>query len=88
MQQKLEEFISTADRSAELSRPPRENYSMHSELRRQEYAIKQILKALQPGLENFDLDSYFPESVAKSAAERGLGVLPAGRAGRRDHDQR
>jgi hypothetical protein len=75
MRQRLEEFIATADRSAELSRPPREDYSLHSELRKQEYAVKQILKSLQPGLEEFDLDGWFPESGAKAAAERGLGVL-------------
>lgn len=45
MRRKLNEFIDTAHRSAELSRLPQEDYSLQSELRKQEYAVKQILRA-------------------------------------------
>lgn len=75
MRRKLEEFIRTAERSVESSKPPREDYSLQTELRRQEYAVKEILKALRPGLEDFDLDTMFPEFGARDAAVRGLGVL-------------
>jgi hypothetical protein len=75
VRRKLDAFIDTANRSQAISRPPREDYSLHSELRKQEWAVKQILKALQPGLESFDLNSMFPEITARDAAERGLGVL-------------
>ena len=73
MRQRLEEFISTAERSLALS--DRENYSGQAELRKQEYAVKEILKALLPGLEAFDLNDMYPEFGARDAAERGLGVL-------------
>jgi hypothetical protein len=75
MRRKLEQFIDTANRSAAISGPPRQDYSLHSELRKQEYGVKQVLKALQPGLEDFSLNDWFPEISARDAAERGLGVL-------------
>jgi hypothetical protein len=56
MRRKLEAFIYTANRSEVISRHPQEDFSMHSELRKQEYAVKQVLKALQPGLEDFSLN--------------------------------
>jgi len=37
--------------------------------------VKQVLRALQPGLEDFSLENMFPEITARAAAERGLGVL-------------
>jgi hypothetical protein len=73
MRRRLEEFISTAERSVVLRQ--QKDYSLQTELRKQEYAVKEILKALQPGLEAFDLNRMSPEFGAKHAAERGLGVL-------------
>ena len=75
MRQKLEEYRALAERSQALNKPPRDDYSLHSELRKGEYAVKQILRALEPGLEQFDLDSWTPELEAKAAVDRGLGVL-------------
>jgi hypothetical protein len=74
MRQKLEEFNSIATQSVEASK--RDDYSFQSELRKREYAVKEILKSLDPELAKFDLNGgMFPEFAAIGQAERGLGVL-------------
>ena len=73
MQQKLEEFISVARQSVEASR--RDDFTFLSELRRREYAVKEILRSLDPQLAEFNLGQMFPEFEAIGQAERGLGVL-------------
>jgi len=74
MRQKLEEFIAVAKQSVEASR--RDDFSFLAELRRREYAVKQILKSLDPRLATFEVDEgYAPEFEAMGQAERGLGVL-------------
>jgi uncharacterized protein (TIGR02391 family) len=73
MRQKLEEFIAVANQSVDASR--REDYSLQSDLRKREYAVKEILKSLDPELADFDLEGMFPEFTAIGKAERGLGVL-------------
>lgn len=73
MRQKLEEFISVARQSVEASR--HNDFSFLSELRRREYAVKEILKSLDPELAKFNLDQMVPEFEAIGQAERGLGVL-------------
>jgi uncharacterized protein (TIGR02391 family) len=73
MRQKLEEFIAIAEQSLEASR--RDDYSLLSELRKREYAVKEILKSLDPELADFSLGGMVPESTAIAKVERGLGVL-------------
>jgi hypothetical protein len=73
MRQQLEEFISVARQSVEASR--RGDYSFMSELRKREFAVKEILKSLEPKLAEFSLEGMFPEFAAIGQAERGLGVL-------------
>jgi hypothetical protein len=73
MQQNLEEFISVARQSVDASR--REDFSFLSELRKREFAVKEILKSLAPELAEFDLNGMMPEFAAIGQAERGLGVL-------------
>jgi uncharacterized protein (TIGR02391 family) len=73
MRQKLEEFISIARQSVDASR--RDDFSFLSELRKREFAVKEILKTLDPKLAEFRLEGMFPEFAAMGQAERGLGVL-------------
>jgi hypothetical protein len=73
MHQQLEEFIDVARRSVEAGR--REDYSLLSELRRREFAVKEILKSLDPELADFNLNGMLPEHAAIRQVERGLGVL-------------
>jgi uncharacterized protein (TIGR02391 family) len=73
MRQKLEEFIAIAEQSLEASR--RDDYSLLSELRKREYAVKEILKSLDPELADFSLGGMVPESTAIAKVKRGLGAL-------------
>jgi uncharacterized protein (TIGR02391 family) len=73
MRQKLEEFISIARQSIEASRG--RDYSFMSELRKREYAVKEILKSLDSELADFSLNGMSPEFTAIGKAERGLGML-------------
>jgi hypothetical protein len=74
MRQKLEEFIAVAKQSVEASK--RDDFSFLAELRRREYAVKQILKSLDPVLAKFEVDEgWAPELAVIGQAERGLGVL-------------
>lgn len=46
-----------------------------SELRKREFAVKEILKSLDPELADFNLNGMSPEFFSIGQVERGLGVL-------------
>jgi Protein of unknown function (Hypoth_ymh) len=73
MRQQLEEFIAVARQSIDASK--RDDFSLLSELRKREFAVKEILRSLDRKLAEFELEGMFPEFDAIGQAERGLGML-------------
>lgn len=78
MGRKLTEYLELVDKYLAMPRTSsgyREDGAIREELRRREPTVKEILKRLDPVLADFNLEAIGGEKSARSAAQRGLGVL-------------